>query len=82
MYGNTIGKTTAVIPIKYFLVFIQSTNPRKPNWHLPCKFKEIMEDWSASMIPIIADMEVTTNTWADKVEVETIEELKERINHV
>ena len=46
------------------------------------KFKEIMEDWTASRVPIIADMEVTTSTWADKVEVETIEELKERINHV
>ena len=46
------------------------------------KFKEIMEDWSASMIPIIADMEVTTNTWADKEEVETIEELKERLENV
>lgn len=46
------------------------------------KFKEIMEDWTASMVPIIADMEVTTSTWADKVEVETIEELKERISHV
>lgn len=42
-------------------------------------FKQIMEDWRASMIPIIADMEVTTSTWADKVEVETLEELKENI---
>ena len=41
-----------------------------------------MEDWKASMIPIIADMEVTTTTWADKVEVTTIEELKERMNYV
>ena len=31
------------------------------------------------MVPIIADMEVTTSTWADKVEVETLEELKERL---
>ena len=46
------------------------------------KFKEIMEDWKASQVPIIADMEVTTSTWADKEEVETIEELKERISHV
>ena len=41
------------------------------------KFKEIMEDWKATMIPIIADMEVTTTTWANKEEVETLEELKE-----
>ena len=46
------------------------------------KFKEIMEDWQASMVPIIADMEVSTTTWADKEEVETIEELKERVSHV
>ena len=42
-------------------------------------FKEIMEDWQAAAIPIIADMEITTSTWADKVEVETLEELKKEI---
>ena len=42
-------------------------------------FKEIMEDWQAAAIPIIADMEVTTSTWADKVEVKTLEELKEKL---
>lgn len=46
------------------------------------KFKEIMEDWNASMIPIIADMEVTTTTWAEKEEITTIDELKERLRHV
>lgn len=46
------------------------------------KFKEIMEDWPASEIPIIADMEVTTSTWADKVEIETLDELKEALNEV
>lgn len=45
-------------------------------------FKEIMEDWSAAQIPIIADMEVTTTTWADKEEIENIDELKERIKNV
>lgn len=43
------------------------------------EFKRIMEDWSAGQIPVIADMEVTTKTWADKIEVETIEELKENL---
>ena len=33
------------------------------------KFKEIMEDWSDSLVPIIADMEVSYSTWADKKEV-------------
>ena len=46
------------------------------------KFKEIMEDWQASEIPIIADMEVTTSTWADKIEIETLDELKEALNEV
>lgn len=39
------------------------------------RFKEIMEDWSQAQIPIIADMEVTTTTWADKKEVETFTDL-------
>lgn len=43
------------------------------------EFKRIMEDWPAGQVPVIADMEVTTKTWADKVEVETIEELKENL---
>jgi hypothetical protein len=33
-----------------------------------------MESWDESMMPIIADMEVTTTTWADKYEVNTVEE--------
>ena len=44
------------------------------------KFKEIMEDWNAAQIPIIADMEVSTTTWADKEEITTLDELKERID--
>ena len=38
-------------------------------------FKRIMEDWNDGFVPIIADMEVTTTAWADKKEVNTIEEL-------
>lgn len=44
------------------------------------EFKKIMEDWKASKIPIIADMEISTETWADKQEVNTIEQLKEILN--
>lgn len=44
------------------------------------KFKEIMEDWKNAKVPIIADMEATVSTWADKVEIETLEELKEVLN--
>lgn len=36
--------------------------------------KHIMEDWEDTQVPIIADMEVTTTNWAEKYEVETIEE--------
>ena len=44
------------------------------------KFKEIMESWSKSKVPIIADMEATTSTWADKQEINNINELKELLN--
>ena len=43
------------------------------------KFKEIMEDWKGAKVPIIADMEASNSTWADKNEVNTLEELKEII---
>ena len=36
--------------------------------------KNIMEAWDETLIPIVADMEVTTTTWADKYEVKTLEE--------
>ena len=44
------------------------------------EIKKIMEDWEDAMVPIIADMEVTTTTWADKYEVEQLEDFygKER----
>ena len=43
-------------------------------------FKNIMEDWSDGLIPVIADMEVTTKSWSDKVEVETLGELQENLS--
>ena len=43
------------------------------------EFKRIMEHWTHTKVPIIADMEATATTWADKQEVETIEQLKEII---
>jgi DNA polymerase-1 len=39
-------------------------------------FKRIMEDWKDGHVPIVADMEATNKTWADKKETETITELK------
>ena len=40
------------------------------------EFKKIMEDWDDGQVPVVADMEITTATWADKKEVETIEEAR------
>jgi DNA polymerase I-like protein with 3'-5' exonuclease and polymerase domains len=40
------------------------------------EFKRIMEDWPDGLVPIIADMEVTTASWADKEEVNTLNELQ------
>ena len=39
-----------------------------------------MEDWDEGLVPIVADMEVTTTTWAAKVEVETESELRKILN--
>ena len=39
-------------------------------------FKEIMETWEDTLVPIVADMELTTKTWADKVEINSIEEMR------
>ena len=41
------------------------------------EIKKIMEDWSDTLIPIIADMEITTTTWADKIEIEKESDLIE-----
>ena len=43
-------------------------------------FKQIMEDWPQTKVPIIADMELSTTTWADKKEISSIQELKENLN--
>lgn len=53
-------------------------NPQDPP-EVFFKFKEIMEDWKEAKVPIVADMEATNSTWADKVEINTLEELKEII---
>lgn len=36
------------------------------------KIKEIMEDWEDGLVPIVADMELTTTNWKEKFEVEDI----------
>lgn len=54
-------------------------NPKDPP-DIFFKFKEIMENWKESKIPIIADMEASNKTWADKIEINTLKELEEVIN--
>ena len=39
--------------------------------------KYIMEDWDATLIPIVADMEATATTWAAKKGIHNIKELRE-----
>ena len=41
------------------------------------EIKKIMESWDDTYIPIVADMEVATKTWADKYEVEKVEDFYE-----
>lgn len=43
--------------------------------HILHDLKKIMEDFPGALIPIVADLELTTTTWAEKyeVEIETIE---------
>ena len=44
------------------------------------KYQEIMEDWEDTYVPIVADMECTKTTWAEKKEVNNIDELREMLN--
>jgi len=39
-------------------------------------FQKIMETWEDTMVPIVAEMEVTKTTWADKKEMNTLDELQ------
>lgn len=38
------------------------------------EIKRIMEEWDDTYMPIVADMEVATKTWADKYEVKSLED--------
>ena len=44
------------------------------------KFKEIMEDWEDGLVPVVADMEITTSTWDAKEEVKDIEQARSIFN--
>lgn len=43
-------------------------------------FKALMEDFPGTKVPIVADMEATTTTWAEKEDINTLEELKEKLH--
>ena len=45
-------------------------------------FKKIMEDWEDGLVPVIADMEITTSTWDSKKEVETVDQVEEIIRNI
>ena len=40
------------------------------------EFKKIMEAWDESMVPVVADMEITKTTWDAKEEVTTLDEVQ------
>lgn len=42
--------------------------------------QKILGTWNGSYVPFVSDMELTTTTWANKIEVETIEQFKEIMN--
>lgn len=44
------------------------------------EFKRIMEDWPDALVPIVAEMDVSTTTWADKKGVDDIEQLRLRLS--
>jgi DNA polymerase-1 len=41
------------------------------------EFKKIMQEWEDGLVPIIADMEITKTTWAEKIEVNTLDEVRQ-----
>ena len=45
-------------------------------------FKKIMEDWEDGLVPVVADMEITTSTWDSKKEVETVDQVEEIIRNI
>ena len=40
------------------------------------EYKHIMEDWSDTLVPIVAEMDATKSAWADKKGIDSLEELK------
>ena len=49
----------------------------KDEFEIFFELKKIMEDWDATLIPIVAEMEATATTWSAKKGIHNIKELKE-----
>ena len=45
-------------------------------------FQKIMEDWGDGLVPVVADMEITTSTWNSKKEVKTVDQVEEIIRNI
>ena len=43
------------------------------------EFKRIMEAWDDALVPIVADMELTNTTWAEKFEVASLQDFKKEV---
>ena len=46
------------------------------------EFQKIMQDWDDALVPIVADMEVTTTTWAEKIEINNLKELNDNLEKI
>lgn len=80
-----------IIEIDEYLISRGCKSTFQMNIHDECSFeiapgeayilhdlKEIMEDFPGARVPIVADLELTTTTWAEKYEVEIEEVPRER----
>lgn len=45
------------------------------------EFQRIMQDWNDALVPIVADMEVTTTTWAEKKDINNLKELQDVLSN-
>ena len=44
------------------------------------EFQRIMQDYPEALVPIVAEIEISKTTWADKQEVNTLEEVEVIVN--
>lgn len=43
------------------------------------EFKRIMENWDDALVPIVADMELTKTTWAEKFEITSVQDFQKEV---